>query len=508
MRPTRVDAARWRSRCRATRSTRAASTASVSTWPRSRTSATSTSTTTAPWSTTSRRRRRSSSRRGPPPPSCASTTSGDARSLRDAACRPSPSLPTRPSSRTRSSDAPRSGGVPTAPRRASLAASTSPTRSSPLAAADVLGVDDEEASLALWEVPPVPGRLELVDGGPPSVLVDYAHSPDALERVLDDVRALRPASRLWVSVRLRRRARRGQAPDHGLDRLATRRRGRRHVGQPEGRVPECDHRGDRGGLRRRRGRDDRARPSERPSRSRSAVPRTTTSCCSPVRATRRPKRSPACTCPSTTASSRRRHSQRGPPRAEPHGGRRRRALPRDRVHPRADPLVASARHRPADPRGRPGDARREGRHAHDGRHPHRARGDLRLPGRPPRRVPDLHAERRPRAHARRRVRAHRPRRRPHRRPQHAQPRPQQADEVRRPGARRGRLRAGRVEVGGRDDDHLVHEVRPSRLARRAGGLDRVRRVRRRRHVQRRQPDRRARRTRRGVVDVLLRGAWP
>jgi UDP-N-acetylmuramoyl-L-alanyl-D-glutamate--2,6-diaminopimelate ligase len=67
-----------------------------------------------------------------------------------------------------------------------------------LAAADVLGVDDEEASLALWEVLPVPGRLELVPGGPPSVLVDYAHSPDALERVLRDVRALRPASRLWV----------------------------------------------------------------------------------------------------------------------------------------------------------------------------------------------------------------------------------------------------------------------------------------------------------------------
>jgi UDP-N-acetylmuramoyl-L-alanyl-D-glutamate--2,6-diaminopimelate ligase len=68
-----------------------------------------------------------------------------------------------------------------------------------LTAADVLGIDDAEAALALWDVPPVPGRLEVVDGGPPSVLVDYAHSPDALERLLRDLRALRPASRLVVA---------------------------------------------------------------------------------------------------------------------------------------------------------------------------------------------------------------------------------------------------------------------------------------------------------------------
>ena len=66
-----------------------------------------------------------------------------------------------------------------------------------LEAAGVLGVDDEEASSALADVPPVPGRLEFV-GEPPSVLVDYAHSPDALDRVLRDVRALRPGSRLVV----------------------------------------------------------------------------------------------------------------------------------------------------------------------------------------------------------------------------------------------------------------------------------------------------------------------
>jgi UDP-N-acetylmuramoyl-L-alanyl-D-glutamate--2,6-diaminopimelate ligase len=65
-----------------------------------------------------------------------------------------------------------------------------------LAAATVLGVDAKEAAGALATVPPVPGRLELVRGGPPSVLVDYAHSPDALERVLRDLRALRPSGRL------------------------------------------------------------------------------------------------------------------------------------------------------------------------------------------------------------------------------------------------------------------------------------------------------------------------
>jgi len=67
-----------------------------------------------------------------------------------------------------------------------------------LGAADVLGIDGAEAIGALATVPPVPGRLELVDGGPPSVLVDYAHSPDALERVLRDLRAIRPEDRMVV----------------------------------------------------------------------------------------------------------------------------------------------------------------------------------------------------------------------------------------------------------------------------------------------------------------------
>ena len=67
-----------------------------------------------------------------------------------------------------------------------------------LAAADLLGSDGADASRALGEVAAVPGRLELVDRASPSVLVDYAHSPDALERVLRDLRALRPTSGLVV----------------------------------------------------------------------------------------------------------------------------------------------------------------------------------------------------------------------------------------------------------------------------------------------------------------------
>ena len=54
------------------------------------------------------------------------------------------------------------------------------------------GVDLKRAAHALGEAPQVPGRLERCDeaGDDLLVLVDYAHTPDALERVLVAVRAL------------------------------------------------------------------------------------------------------------------------------------------------------------------------------------------------------------------------------------------------------------------------------------------------------------------------------
>ncbi|MGE5177417.1 MAG: UDP-N-acetylmuramoyl-L-alanyl-D-glutamate--2,6-diaminopimelate ligase [Hyphomicrobiales bacterium] len=61
------------------------------------------------------------------------------------------------------------------------------------AAAYAAGVAPEDAVRGLGAVAAVPGRLEPVDEGQPfQVLVDYAHTPDALERALDAVRAFRP----------------------------------------------------------------------------------------------------------------------------------------------------------------------------------------------------------------------------------------------------------------------------------------------------------------------------
>ena len=59
-----------------------------------------------------------------------------------------------------------------------------------LAAAHTLGVGAETAAAALADAAGVPGRFEaLAEGQPFSVLVDYAHTPEALENVL---RAARP----------------------------------------------------------------------------------------------------------------------------------------------------------------------------------------------------------------------------------------------------------------------------------------------------------------------------
>jgi UDP-N-acetylmuramoyl-L-alanyl-D-glutamate--2,6-diaminopimelate ligase len=60
-----------------------------------------------------------------------------------------------------------------------------------LAAARLLGIDDEAITRGLESVRGVPGRFEAIDEGQPfDVIVDYAHKPVALETLLHTVREL------------------------------------------------------------------------------------------------------------------------------------------------------------------------------------------------------------------------------------------------------------------------------------------------------------------------------
>ena len=82
------------------------------------------------------------------------------------------------------------------------------------------GIELDAALAALARVTPPPGRMQRLGGGvEPLVVVDYAHTPDALEKVLT---ALRPAvaegGELDLRVRLRRRPRSRQAAGDGARR--------------------------------------------------------------------------------------------------------------------------------------------------------------------------------------------------------------------------------------------------------------------------------------------------
>jgi UDP-N-acetylmuramoyl-L-alanyl-D-glutamate--2,6-diaminopimelate ligase len=60
-----------------------------------------------------------------------------------------------------------------------------------VAAAHLLGIDDDVIRRGVKELRGVPGRFEAVDEGQPfAVLVDYAHTPDSLENVLRTARDL------------------------------------------------------------------------------------------------------------------------------------------------------------------------------------------------------------------------------------------------------------------------------------------------------------------------------
>ena len=59
------------------------------------------------------------------------------------------------------------------------------------------GVDLDAINAALAIAPAIPGRLARVEAGQPfSVIVDYAHTPDAIEKVLTLLRDLHPSGRL------------------------------------------------------------------------------------------------------------------------------------------------------------------------------------------------------------------------------------------------------------------------------------------------------------------------
>jgi UDP-N-acetylmuramoyl-L-alanyl-D-glutamate--2,6-diaminopimelate ligase len=59
------------------------------------------------------------------------------------------------------------------------------------------GIQLDAIAAALTTAPPVPGRMARVDAGQPfGVVVDYAHTPDALEKVLTLLRELHPSGRV------------------------------------------------------------------------------------------------------------------------------------------------------------------------------------------------------------------------------------------------------------------------------------------------------------------------
>ena len=61
----------------------------------------------------------------------------------------------------------------------------------------VLGADKDEVLLALSTLGPAPGRLENMKGPKDiSIIIDYAHTPDALENVLKTLREIAPEREL------------------------------------------------------------------------------------------------------------------------------------------------------------------------------------------------------------------------------------------------------------------------------------------------------------------------
>ncbi|HEY5267237.1 MAG TPA: UDP-N-acetylmuramoyl-L-alanyl-D-glutamate--2,6-diaminopimelate ligase [Acidimicrobiales bacterium] len=62
-----------------------------------------------------------------------------------------------------------------------------------------LGADDAAIAASMGEVTSIPGRFDVLYGGDVTVIIDYAHTPEGLARLLGDVRLLQPTGRV-VSV--------------------------------------------------------------------------------------------------------------------------------------------------------------------------------------------------------------------------------------------------------------------------------------------------------------------
>ncbi len=67
-----------------------------------------------------------------------------------------------------------------------------------IGAAQAVGIPRKAIEAGIRNLRSVRGRFEYVAGGPPSVIVDYAHKPDALEKLLHAVRDLSGRNRLVV----------------------------------------------------------------------------------------------------------------------------------------------------------------------------------------------------------------------------------------------------------------------------------------------------------------------
>ena len=59
-----------------------------------------------------------------------------------------------------------------------------------------LGASDESIAAGMEFVGSIPGRFEVIQGKSVTAIVDYAHTPEGLRRLLSDVRSLSPGSRI------------------------------------------------------------------------------------------------------------------------------------------------------------------------------------------------------------------------------------------------------------------------------------------------------------------------